>query len=102
MIAFSGVRSSWDMFARNSDLWRLAASSSRLLSSSSLNRRAFWMAIADWAASVFRRSTTSGAKRPGFFRATARPPRTRPSRTRGTASTARRPDFTIASRSRLS
>ena len=28
LIAFSGVRSSCDMFARNSDLWRLAASSS--------------------------------------------------------------------------
>ena len=32
MMAFSGVRSSWDMLARNSDLWRLAASSWRLLS----------------------------------------------------------------------
>ena len=29
MIAFSGVRSSCDMLARNSDLWRLAVSSSR-------------------------------------------------------------------------
>ncbi len=28
MIAFSGVRSSWDMLARNSDLCLLAASSS--------------------------------------------------------------------------
>ena len=27
MIAFNGVRSSWDMLARNSDLMRLAASS---------------------------------------------------------------------------
>ena len=35
LIAFSGVRSSCDMLARNSDLWRLAASSSRLFSSSS-------------------------------------------------------------------
>ena len=35
MIAFSGVRSSCDMFARNSLLCRLAASSSRLFSSSS-------------------------------------------------------------------
>ena len=102
MIALSGVRSSCDMFARNSDLWRLAASSSRLLSSSSLKSRAFWIAMADWAASVFRRSTTSGANRPGFFRATTRPPRIRPSRTRGTARTARRPDRVMASRSRLS
>ncbi len=37
MIAFSGVRSSCDMFARNSDLCLLAASSSRLFSSSSLS-----------------------------------------------------------------
>ncbi len=29
MIAFNGVRSSWLMFARNSDLCRLDASSSR-------------------------------------------------------------------------
>jgi hypothetical protein len=40
-IAFSGVRSSWDMLARNSDLWRLAASSFRLLSAISRNSRAF-------------------------------------------------------------
>ena len=43
MIALSGVRSSCDMLARNSDLCRLATSSCRLLSASSLNRRAFWM-----------------------------------------------------------
>src|SRR5437867_2377921 len=42
--AFSGVRSSWDMLARNSDLCRLAISSSRPLPSISRNRRAFWMA----------------------------------------------------------
>ena len=39
MIAFSGVRSSCDMFARNSDLWRSAASSWRPLSSISRNSR---------------------------------------------------------------
>ena len=38
MIAFSGVRSSCDMLARNSDLCLLAASSSRLFSSSSRER----------------------------------------------------------------
>ena len=27
IMALSGVRSSWDILARNSDLWRLAASS---------------------------------------------------------------------------
>ena len=51
-IAFSGVRSSWDMLARNSDLWRLAASSCRPLSSISRKSRAFWMARADWVAKV--------------------------------------------------
>ena len=35
LIAFSGVRSSCDMLARNSDLCRLAASSSRVFASSS-------------------------------------------------------------------
>ena len=80
MIAFSGVRSSWDMFARNSDLWRLAASSSRLFSSSSRKRRAFWMARADWVAKVFSRSTISGGKAPGAFRRTTRPPMIRSSR----------------------
>ena len=59
-IAFSGVRSSWDMLARNSDLWRLAASSCRLLSAISRNRRAFWMASADWVAKVWSNSITSG------------------------------------------
>src|SRR5216683_5516496 len=39
--AFSGVRSSWDMLARNSDLWRLAASSCRLLSAISWKSWAF-------------------------------------------------------------
>ena len=41
MMALSGVRSSCDMLARNSDLWRLAASIWRLLSSISRNSRAF-------------------------------------------------------------
>ena len=66
-IAFSGVRSSWDMLARNSDLWRLAASSCRLLSAISRKSRAFWMARADWVAKVWRSSMTSGANAPGVF-----------------------------------
>jgi hypothetical protein len=41
MIAFSGVRSSCDILARNSDLCWLATSSWRLLSSISRNSRAF-------------------------------------------------------------
>ena len=42
----SGVRSSWDMLARNSDLWWLAASSCRPLSAISRKSRAFWIASA--------------------------------------------------------
>src|SRR6266511_6483133 len=68
MMAFSGVRSSCDMLARNSDLWRLAASSWWLLSAISRKSRAFWMARADWVANVFRTSTTSGGNSPGAFR----------------------------------
>src|SRR5437016_12120867 len=68
MMAFSGVRSSCDMLARNSDLWRLAASSWALLSAISRKSRAFWMARADWVANVFRTSTTSGGNSPAAFR----------------------------------
>ena len=72
MIALSGVRSSWDMFARNSDLCRLAASSSRLLSSISWKSRAFWIARADWVAKVLSSSTTSGGNSPGRLPVDAR------------------------------
>ena len=68
MMALSGVRSSWDMLARNSDLCRLAASIWRLLSSISRNSRAFWIASTDWVAKVFRSSMTSGRNSPGVFR----------------------------------
>ena len=44
------------MLARNSDLWRLAASSCRLFSAISRKSRAFWMASADCVAKVFRSS----------------------------------------------
>src|SRR3954469_4686205 len=50
MTALSGVRSSCDMLARNSDLCRLAISSWSVLTSSSRNSRALWMATADWLA----------------------------------------------------
>ena len=52
MTAFSGVRSSWDMLARNSDLCRLATSSSADLVSSSRNSRALTIATEDWDAKV--------------------------------------------------
>ena len=67
MIAFSGVRSSCDMLARNSLLCRLARSSSRLLISISRNSRAFWIAMADCVANVFRSSITLGSKVPAIL-----------------------------------
>ena len=92
MMALSGVRSSCDMLARNSDLWRLAASSSRLFSSSSRNRRAFWMARVDWVAKVRSRPTSRGAKRAGgLARQAPGRPAMRSSRSSGTARTARNP-----------
>ena len=63
MMAFSGVRSSWDMLARNSDLCWLAASSCRLFSSISRKSRAFWMARADWVAKVRSSSIVSAGRR---------------------------------------
>ena len=57
--ALSGVRSSCDMLARNSDLCRLATSSSALLRSSSRNSRALRIASADWLAKVCSRSAIS-------------------------------------------
>ena len=98
MIAFSGVRSSWDMLARNSDLWRLAASSCRLLSSISRKSRAFWMASADWVAKVRSSSIVSGGNVAGRLRVTPRQPMSRPSRTIGTARM--RPDTRTRSGSR--
>ena len=67
IMALSGVRSSCDMLARNSDLCRLAASICLLLSSISRNSRAFWIAKTDCVAKVFKSSMTSGAKLAGGF-----------------------------------
>ena len=64
MIAFSGVRSSCDMLARNSDLCWLAISSWRLLSWISRNRRAFWIAITAWSAKVFSSAISLSEKGP--------------------------------------
>ena len=95
MIAFSGVRSSWDMLARNSDLWRLAASSCRLLSPISRKRRAFWMARADWVAKVWSSSTISGAKLARRLAAYDQAPMRWSSRTSGTTRNARKPARSI-------
>ena len=89
--AFSGVRSSWDMLARNSDLCRLATSSSWLLRASSWKSRAFWIASADWLANVSTSSTIGSGNAPGVRRRTTSAPRMRSSRTSGTASIDRQP-----------
>ena len=91
MMALNGVRSSWDMLARNSDLCRLAASICRLLSSISRNSRAFWIAKTDWVAKVFRSSITSGRNSPVDFRRTTKAPMMQSSRSKGTARLARKP-----------
>ena len=75
--------------------------SSRLLASISRNRRAFWMASADWVAKVFRTSITSGENSPGAFRIKDRLPMICSSRSSGTDTTARKPAPTSASRTWL-
>ena len=77
------------MLARNSDLWRLAASSCRLLSAISRKRRAFWIARADWVAKVVRRSHDLRRELAGRLAADARTPMTCSSRSSGTARSAR-------------
>src|SRR5215217_3329042 len=62
------------MFARNCDLCLLAISISRLFSSISLNKRAFWIASTDCAAKVWRRSMVDLGNKPGSRRRTTRAP----------------------------
>ena len=102
MIALSGVRSSCDMLARNSDLCWLAISSSRLLSSISRNRRAFSSESTDCVANVLSSSMTSGLYSPGALRLTERLPMMRSSNRSGTESRARNPARTSTSRCRVS
>ena len=68
MMALSGVRSSWDMLARNWLLCRLTSSSSRPLASNSRKRRALWMASADWSAKVWSSSIVARENSPGALR----------------------------------
>ena len=89
--ALSGVRSSCDMLARNSDLCRLATSSCRLRSCSSRNTRALWMATADWLASVSSSSAVRSEKGPVTFRRTSSAPMISCSQSSGTASSERHP-----------
>ena len=91
MTAFSGVRSSCDMLARNSDLCRLATSSRRLLCCSARNVRALWIATADWLASVSRRSTVREGNAPVTFRRTSSAPMISCSHCSGIASSERQP-----------
>ena len=56
MTALSGVRSSCDMLARNSDLCRLATSTSAVRTWRALTRSTLRMAIAAWVAKVVRSS----------------------------------------------
>ena len=91
MTAFSGVRSSCDMLARNSDLCRLATSTSRVLCSSSWNTRALWIATTDWPARVSRRSTVSSGSAPGTVRRTTSEPKITSSRRSGSTTIERHP-----------
>ena len=90
------------MLARNSDLWRLAASSRRLLSSTSWKSRAFWMARADCVAKVLSSWTISGANSPRVLLVTPRTPMTSSSLIKGTPSSARCPASINALRTGLS
>ena len=91
MTALSGVRSSCDMLARNSDLCLLATSSSAVFRSSSRNSRALRMARHDWLANVCSSSQISSAKLPGRRRRTTSTPTMSPSRSMGTATNERQP-----------
>ena len=83
MIALSGVRSSCDMLARNSDLCLLAISSSRLFAWISLNRREFWIAITAWSAKVFSSVSSLSVNGCGGMRETWSEPTPRPSQSMG-------------------
>ena len=74
MTALSGVRSSCDMLARNSDLWRLTTCNSAVLCSRSRNSRALRMASADWLANVCSSSQVSSGNSPVLNRRTTRTP----------------------------
>ena len=82
--AFSGVRSSCDMLARNSDLCRPATSSSR-------KSCTFWIAIAPWAAKVVMRSRVRSPKASTCSRHSVMTPITLSPASIGTPSIVRKP-----------
>jgi len=84
MIALSGVRSSWLMFARKADLCSLAACSS-------WKSRAPPMATTAWSANVLRTSICASVNAPGVARCTAMTPIGSPSRSIGAATKPRTP-----------
>ena len=83
MIALSGVRSSCDMLARNSDLCLFASSSSRLLAWISSKRREFWIAITAWSAKVLSSASSLSLNGCGGSRETWIAPTPRPSHSIG-------------------
>ena len=86
------------MLARNSDLCRLATSSSARLVSSSPKRRALTMASPDWLANVRSSSGVSASKPPLDRFLITRAPTSRSRRTSGTASSERQPSSCSTSR----
>jgi hypothetical protein len=74
MMALSGVRSSCDMLARNSDLWRLAASSWALLSAIFPEEPGVLDRQSRLGGEGLQTSTTSCGNSPGAFRVKDRLP----------------------------
>ena len=89
--AFSGVRSSCDMLARNSDLWRPATSSSRSRCWRATNSWTFWIAIAPCAAKVVTSSTVRSSNAATRSRHSVMTPITFSAASIGTPSIVRKP-----------
>ena len=89
MIELSGVRSSWDMLARNWDLSRLACISWAFEPESSSYSRAFSSEIATWLARTASTSSSCSSKiSPESFSPTRRMPVSLPSIFSGTINAA--------------
>src|SRR5262245_309936 len=97
IIAFSGVRNSWLILARNCDLCSLASASCRLLSWISSNSRTFSIAIAAWSANVLTSSISLLVNGRTSARDNVTTPIVTPSRNIGTPSAVRYPPNFCAS-----
>ena len=95
MTAFSGVRSSCDMLARNSDLCRPATSSSRSRCWRETNSWTFWIAIAPCAAKVVTSSTVRSSKAATRSRHSVMTPITLSAASIGTPSIVRKPPSSL-------